>query len=117
MAQVMGEIDRRHAAPAELALDAVAVPKRGLEPHRDVGEHGNPGRSCVQWYSAGPTEARSRRLHGGPVIGTLISFLRSAVSRAMPSPVPPAPPTYIATRRLFLRLLGAVYFVAFASLA
>jgi hypothetical protein len=35
----------------------------------------------------------------------------------MPSPVPPAPPTYIASRRLFLRLLGAVYFVAFASLA
>jgi hypothetical protein len=35
----------------------------------------------------------------------------------MLSAVPPAPPTYIATRRLFLRLLGAVYFVAFASLA
>jgi hypothetical protein len=32
-------------------------------------------------------------------------------------PVPPAPPTYILTRRLFLRLLGAVYCVAFASLA
>ena len=35
----------------------------------------------------------------------------------MPSPVPPPLPTYIVTRRLFLRLLGAVYFVAFASLA
>ena len=29
----------------------------------------------------------------------------------------PASPGHIATRRLFLRLLGAVYFVAFASLA
>jgi hypothetical protein len=35
----------------------------------------------------------------------------------MVSPAPPALPTYIVTRRLFLRLLGAVYFVAFASLA
>jgi lipase maturation factor 1 len=35
----------------------------------------------------------------------------------MLSPVPPVLPTYIVTRRLFLRLLGAVYFVAFASLA
>ena len=35
----------------------------------------------------------------------------------MPSPVPPTNPTYVVTRRLFLRLLGAVYFVAFASLA
>jgi lipase maturation factor 1 len=35
----------------------------------------------------------------------------------MLSLVPPAPPTYVVTRRLFLRLLGAVYFVAFASLA
>ena len=35
----------------------------------------------------------------------------------MPNPAPPANPTYVVTRRLFLRLLGAVYFVAFASLA
>ena len=38
--EVVGEVDRRHAALAELALDAVAVGDQGLQPVNGVGQMG-----------------------------------------------------------------------------
>ena len=40
--EVLREIDRRHAAVAELALDTVAVGKRRLEAVQKLGDHGAP---------------------------------------------------------------------------
>ena len=37
VAQVAGEVDRRHAAAAELALDRVAAGERGLDDRTEVG--------------------------------------------------------------------------------
>src|SRR3954471_20179456 len=35
--QVLGQPDRRHAAPTKLSLDPVIAGKRGLEPAEDIG--------------------------------------------------------------------------------
>ena len=43
--EVPGEIDRGHAAAAELALDHVAVGQRGLEAGSDLGQVDGPTRS------------------------------------------------------------------------
>ena len=42
-AGVAGEVDRGHAAPAELALEGVAVGESGLEVREEVGQTGAPG--------------------------------------------------------------------------
>jgi hypothetical protein len=63
---------------------------------------------ALQRPESGPPPAPGRCLDLLPAVS---SIKGDAFARA------PALPTYIATRRLFLRLLGAVYFVAFASLA
>src|SRR4029450_1555368 len=58
--QVGREMARGHAPAAQLALDAVAVPERGLEPAEDVGRHGVPERRDLhQWYSVGSGQARA----------------------------------------------------------
>jgi len=50
VAEVLGEIDRRHPARAELALDATAISQRLLHPFE---EFGHPSRLRKQ--SRGPT--------------------------------------------------------------
>ncbi len=39
--QVLGEVDRRHAAAAEFTLDRVAVGKRGLQSGEQVSQWGS----------------------------------------------------------------------------
>ncbi len=41
MLQVLGEVDRRHPAPTELALDRVAVGEGGLQTSEQVGQGGS----------------------------------------------------------------------------
>ena len=61
--QVVGEVDRGHAAPAQLTLHAISVPERGLETAEDVGRHGIPGRksSCNGTATPAPSIAAELR--------------------------------------------------------
>jgi hypothetical protein len=66
--QVVGEVDRRHAAAAELALDAIAVGQSGLQAFKNVGHGSSKTRSYVRvdgWagYKMLPRQAGSNERH------------------------------------------------------
>ena len=46
--QVLGQVDGRHAAAAELALERVPLGQRGLELRADLGLHGVPATSRLE---------------------------------------------------------------------
>src|SRR5881628_2014399 len=86
MLQIAGEVDRGHAAPAQLALERVAGAQRGLQPI-EVVRHG-PRNDTIRSLRGLPSDKALAAVFAGRYLGTPCPMCSNVSGRPWPSTTP-----------------------------